>query len=150
MFFKQMMQIHEDATNLIPAQKNRSVVQIYSYTQGVAVPRCSTKQLFLKISQNSQKNTCSGFSFLMRLQVRALQPPTLLRIFCEIFENTFFIEHFRETGFNSFVQRFGLLQIYHMISLRENADQNNSEYGHFLGSVLGTVFLKNNLGVLRP
>ena len=30
--------------------------------------RCSSKEMFLKISQNSQENTCAGGSFLIKLQ----------------------------------------------------------------------------------
>ena len=35
--------------------------------------RCSVKKLFLKISQNSQKNTCARASFLIKLQAWVLQ-----------------------------------------------------------------------------
>ena len=35
--------------------------------------RCSIKKVFLKISQNSQKNACAGFSFLIKLQIWELQ-----------------------------------------------------------------------------
>ena len=31
--------------------------------------RCSVKKLFLEISQNSQENTCTRVSFLIKLQV---------------------------------------------------------------------------------
>ena len=34
-----------------------------------AVRRCSTKEVFLKISQYSQESTCVGVSFLIKLQV---------------------------------------------------------------------------------
>ena len=30
--------------------------------------RCSVKKVFLKVSQNSQENTCAGVSFLIKLQ----------------------------------------------------------------------------------
>ena len=33
------------------------------------VQRCSVKKVFLKISQNSQENTCARVSFLIKLQV---------------------------------------------------------------------------------
>ena len=36
--------------------------------------RCSVKKVFLEISQNSQKNTCARYSFLIKLQAR---PATL-------------------------------------------------------------------------
>ena len=36
------------------------------------VQMCSVKKLFLEISQNSQENTCTRFSFLIKLQVSFL------------------------------------------------------------------------------
>ena len=39
-------------------------------TEAVA-QRCSFKNLFLEISQNSQENSCARASFLMKLQVKA-------------------------------------------------------------------------------
>ena len=38
--------------------------------------KCSLKNVFLEISQNSQENTCAGDSFLIKLQAR---PATLLK-----------------------------------------------------------------------
>ena len=35
----------------------------------VFAQRCSVKNVFLEISQNSQENTCAGVSFLIKLQV---------------------------------------------------------------------------------
>ena len=35
--------------------------------------RCSVEKVLLKISQNSQENTCAGVSFLIKLQVTGLQ-----------------------------------------------------------------------------
>ena len=54
--------------------------------------RCSVKKVFLEISQNSQENTCArvSFSFFIKRE-------TLTHVFscgfCEMFQNTFFIEH---------------------------------------------------------
>ena len=42
-----------------------------------AVRRCSSKWMFLKISQYSQKNTCVGVLFLIRSQ--AFRPATLVK-----------------------------------------------------------------------
>ena len=39
-------------------------------TEAVA-QRCSFKNLFVEISQNSQENSCARASFLMKLQVKA-------------------------------------------------------------------------------
>ena len=60
------------------------------------VQRCSVKKVFLKISENSQKNTCASLFFN---KVADLRPATLLKLtltqvfsceFCEILRTTFF------------------------------------------------------------
>ena len=67
--------------------------------------RCSIKQVFLKISQNSQENTLVGVSFLIKLQVSAcnfIKKETVAQVFsCEIYEifkNTFLTEHLWTTA----------------------------------------------------
>ena len=59
--------------------------------------RCSVKKVYLKISQNSQKNTFAGVSFLIKFQAEACrfikkETPALVFSckFCKIFKNTFF------------------------------------------------------------
>ena len=53
-------------------------------------------RVFLKISQNSHGNTCTRVSHL-KPQLATLLKKTLGQVFsckfCEIFKNTFFIEH---------------------------------------------------------
>ena len=56
---------------------------------------CSVKKVFLKISQNSQKNTCARVSFLISCSPRAcnfVKKETLAQVFsceiCEISKNT--------------------------------------------------------------
>ena len=60
------------------------------------VRRCSIKKMFLKISKNSQENTCARVSFLIKLQAKAAKE-TLAQVFsCEFFatfKSTFFTEH---------------------------------------------------------
>ena len=55
------------------------------------------KKVFLKRLQNSQENTCARVHFLIKLQARAFLKRSLAQkffcVFCEIFKNTFFIEH---------------------------------------------------------
>ena len=58
--------------------------------------RCSVRKVFSKISQNSQENTCTRGSFLIKLQAEAcnfIKKETLAEVFscefCEISENTF-------------------------------------------------------------
>ena len=64
--------------------------------------------MFLKISQNLQKNTCATVSFLQccwpqpaALLDRFIRTETLAQVFsckfCEIFNNTIFTEHLRAT-----------------------------------------------------
>ena len=63
--------------------------------------RSSIKKVFLKISQNSQENTCVGVSILINLHASGLQlyqkKETTTQVFScefsEIFKNTFFSEH---------------------------------------------------------
>ena len=59
---------------------------------------CSVKKVFLKISQNSQENTCARVSFLIKLQTPGnfIKTETLALVFsCEFCEiiTIFFIEH---------------------------------------------------------
>ena len=53
------------------------------------------KKVLLKISQNSQENTCARVSFLIKLQASSTRD-SLARVlsseFYEIFRSTFFIE----------------------------------------------------------
>ena len=77
------------------------------FTEAV-VQRFSVKKVFLKISQNSEEDTCARVSFLIKLQAWDLAPAALLKNrlfltpalyskrdlfsceFCEISKNTFF------------------------------------------------------------
>ena len=61
---------------------------------------CPVKNAFLKISQNTQKNTFARIFFLIKLQASGLQlypietlAQVFSRKFSEIFKKTFFIEH---------------------------------------------------------
>ena len=61
--------------------------------------------MFLKISQNSEENTCARVSFLIKLQTLAynfIEKETLTQVFscefCEIFKNTFFTGRLRESA----------------------------------------------------
>ena len=65
------------------------------------------KKVLLEISQNSQENTCTSVSFLIKLQAISLRPPTLLKKrlwqvfsceFCEISKNIFSTEHLWTTA----------------------------------------------------
>ena len=66
--------------------------------QEAVVKRCSAKNVFLEISQNSQENFCASVSFLIKLQAcNFIKKETLAQVFsCEFYEiskNTFFTEH---------------------------------------------------------
>ena len=65
--------------------------------------------MFLENSQNSQKNTCSRASFLIKLQAEAcnfIKKENLAQVlsckFCGTSKITFFTEHLPATAFNSF------------------------------------------------
>ena len=67
----------------------------------VVVRRCSAKKVFLKVSQNSQENAFAKVSFLIKLQTllkKRLWHRCFPVNFCEIFKNTFFIEHLQTTS----------------------------------------------------
>ena len=56
--------------------------------------RCSVKKVSLRISQNSQENTCARVSFLIKFfSINFIKKDTLAQVFscklCEISENTF-------------------------------------------------------------
>ena len=66
--------------------------------------RSSRSEMFLKIWQNLQENTCARVSFLIKLRASGLRSATLLKRdssrvsfckLCEIFKNKFFTEHLR-------------------------------------------------------
>ena len=77
-----------------------NVVAFRSSHQG-----CSVRNVFFKISQNSQENTCARVSFLIKLQASAfnfIKKETLAQVFSseffEIFKNSFFTEHHLATA----------------------------------------------------
>ena len=64
------------------------------------VRRYSVKKLFLKISQNSQENTCAKSLFFNKVQAcNFIKKETLVQMFsfkcCQTSKNTFFIEYLR-------------------------------------------------------
>ena len=59
------------------------------------VLRCPVKKVFLKISQNSQENTCARVSLLIKLQASGL---VFSCEFCEIFKNIVFYRTPPATG----------------------------------------------------
>ena len=82
--------------NFVPKDSQR----ILSSRKIIMNRKCSTRKLFLKISQYSQENTCVEISFLIKMQ--AFRASALLKrdskadVFCEhweIFKNTYFEEH---------------------------------------------------------
>ena len=80
--------------NFVP----KDVQRILSSGKRILNRKCSTRTLFLKISQYSQENACVGISLLIKMQ--AFRAPTLLKwdsntgVFCEhweIFKNNYFL-----------------------------------------------------------
>ena len=68
---------------------------VTSSTLKAVARRCFSKQLFLKMSQILQENTCVGVSFLIKLQMLQTSTQVYSCEICEIFKKTFFTEHFR-------------------------------------------------------
>ena len=71
-------------------ERNCEASDFMSSGTEAVVQRCSVRNMFLKISQNSQKNTCVRVFFLIKLQNLA---QVLSCEFCKVFKNSFFIEH---------------------------------------------------------
>ena len=59
--------------NFVP----KDVQRILSSHKSIMNRKCSTRKLFLKISEYSQENTCVGISFLIKMQ--AFRDPALLK-----------------------------------------------------------------------
>ena len=68
-------------------------------------PEIFCKKVVLKISQNSQENTCARVSFTISCKPQACKfftKETLTQVFyckfCKVFKNTYFEEHLRMAG----------------------------------------------------
>ena len=70
-------------------------------SHGTSHRRCSVKNMFLEIPQNSQENTCARVSFLIKLQALGWKKESLAHVLsCEFYEisiNIFFTEHLLTT-----------------------------------------------------
>ena len=55
----------------VDSMRKESVPKIGKFTEAV-VRRCSVKKVFLKVSQNSQENSCARVSFLIKFQKKRL------------------------------------------------------------------------------
>ena len=77
-------------------KSNRRYIFFLKSTEAVA-QRCSVKNLFIEIFQNSYQNTCVRVSFFIKLQASMcnfIKKETLAQVFpcefCKIFKNTYF------------------------------------------------------------
>ena len=86
----------------------RNRLRIKRYTTEAVVWRCSSKQLLLKSSQNSQENNCARVFF--NSIKKETQVQVFSRKFCEIFSNTFFTRHLWTTASGDNIRYF-LFQI---------------------------------------
>ena len=78
----------------------RIIMKIMNSTSSEAVAqRCSVKKVFLEISQNSQENTCTKVSFLMKLPATLLKETLWRRCFpvnfAKFLRTPFLTEHLR-------------------------------------------------------
>ena len=121
--------------------------RILSSHQSIMNRKCSTRKLFLKISQYSSENTCVGISFLIKLQ--AFRAPALLKrdsntgVFCEhweIFKNTYFEEHLRTAASESFTWTFFYMNKYHR-NWRRRFPKNKTKQKPFENSAIWKSFL---------
>ena len=78
---------------LRPKSSSRSRFQQfrYVYSSKAAAQRCSVKQMFLRFSQNSQKNTCARASLLKRRLWQRCFPAN----FAKFLRTSFFTEQLR-------------------------------------------------------
>ena len=72
------------------------------YCPKTAVGRCSSRKMFLKISQYSWENTCIGVFFLKKLQAWRQETCFPANI-VTFFKATFFIDHFQWTPHRTFL-----------------------------------------------
>ena len=79
------------------SEKGKSILNVFHVSPEAVARRCSVKEVFLKMSQNSQENTCVRVSSLIKLQPKTwnvTKKETLAQVFsfefCEIFWNTYF------------------------------------------------------------
>ena len=79
----------------VPSPNKVKENQVQTFSQHFTIPqaivhRCFLKQVFLKISQISQKNTCVRVSFQQQLYQKQTPTQVFFSEICEIFKNTFF------------------------------------------------------------
>ena len=92
-----MFKVNNKNTRAIINRHHSGVFNVFNVNYRSSHQRCTVKKVLLKISQNSQENTCARVSFLIKLQAEAcnfIKKETLAQVFscefCEIFKNTFF------------------------------------------------------------
>ena len=78
----------------------------------VAVRRCSAKKVVLKISQNSQENTCVGVCLTWNFTKKETPTQLFYCEFCEIFKNTFFIKHLRWLLLTNLPHQLSLMNVW--------------------------------------
>ena len=80
----------QDTSTLMAASGSKQCKPMKTYTESLSCRKKKldteattrgvlSKKVFLKISQNSQENTCARLSFLIKLQVLGLRPAALLK-----------------------------------------------------------------------
>ena len=80
----------QDTSTLMAASGSKQCKPMKTYTESLSCRKKKldteattrgvlSKKVFLKISQNSQENTCARLSFLIKLQVLGLRPAALFK-----------------------------------------------------------------------
>ena len=81
------------------------------------------ENVFLEILQNSQENTCTRVSFLIKLQANFIKKETLAQVFpcefCEISQSTFFAEHLLATASELCKFHSKIMKKYHLFGITD-------------------------------
>ena len=118
--------------------RNSSFPILEAATRGILV-----KKVFLKISQNSQENTCARISFLIKKKKALAQ--VFSCEFYEIFKNIFFREHLRTTASTI----YHIVHSFFVLSFSKDYLHIHFDSSNFFSQATGCVlqkkvFLKNS------
>ena len=111
-------------------------IQNFLVSTEAVIQRCSVKNVFLIISQNSQENTCARVSFLIKLQAcKFIKKETLAQAFPVNFAKFLRTTFLQNTSGGCFcmecwLQRF-IYQLLHTLSVFGIKDDREKSLGNF-------------------
>ena len=116
-------------------QDSKFVVLLLLWYSETVVWRCFIKQEILKVSQNSQENTCARVSCLIKLYTSAysfVKKETLVQVlsctFCETCKDVFCTKHSRATP----SRYFRLFRVLNRHKLKTQGSNKKSETSNFV------------------